>query len=461
MINADLKKLEYLSCFVGASSNRIPKGIRLIGTLTWLLSLTFHFSYDIYEATRVYGLTFLTAQAIWFLSLLATTWGTVYMALPWLADGNRELERDECYGKTIQKTLKLFQIFPYIIITFGLVASGIQHTMLHLDKALHMDFRLNSTESTKIILQTIRFVSGVHVYAGCALFWIVPTSIMLMTGYSMAEFVDQMSIKMKDKERILTFKEAISSYSKRAKFVKTSSSKTFVVLTNLLFTGILCFGLNAYVFLFGKRNYLHVWHSLLPLILMIYPLCTAAWVTKQYTWFIIAVVRAWVHRDDLDESSDDSGIDEENNRKASLPAKIKRRFFGSFSRKKSSEIHSHIPNYSTSDAPRKYSDLLPWQKVSNPETNNVTSPEKVFATAVTAVTSVSKLRGSTRRPRFNFEKFLSYLESMRSVVGFHIAGVMVTWDLVSTTLFLLFSVVAVFMQESIFGSQKSTLSNSS
>merc|ERR1712131_79109 len=116
---------------------------------------------------------------------------------------------------------------------------------------------------------------------------------------------------MKDRDTVLSFKEAISSYSKRAKFVKISGS-TFLVLTNLIVVGGLCFGLNAYVFLFGTRHYLHVWHSLLPVLLMIYPLCTAAWTTKQYTWFIIIVVRAWVHNDDLDETSDEESDEDED-----------------------------------------------------------------------------------------------------------------------------------------------------
>ena len=84
--------------------------------------------------------------------------------------------------------------------------------------------------------------------------------------------------------------------------------------------------------------------------------------------------------------------------------------------------------------------------------NNITK----FSTLVSAAKAVSKLKRATKR-RFNFDKFLSYLESMRPIVGFSIGGVIVTSDLVSTILFLIFSIVAVLVQESIFGSQKSTL----
>jgi len=52
-----------------------------------------------------------------------------------------------------------------------------------------------------------------------------------------------------------------------------------------LLSVVVCFALNTYVFLFSPvRRYLHMWHSIVPLLVMIYPLCTAAWVTKQYTW---------------------------------------------------------------------------------------------------------------------------------------------------------------------------------
>ena len=84
-------------------------------------------------------------------------------------------------------------------------------------------------------------------------------------------------------------------------------------------------------------------------------------------------------------------------------------------------------------------------------------PAPAMAKIVNTARTVDKFKTKARRHRFNFDKFLSYLESMRSVVGFTIAGIMVTWDLVSTTLFFLFSVIAVFVQESIFGSQRATI----
>ena len=76
----------------------------------------------------------------------------------------------------------------------------------------------------------------------------------------------------------------------------------------------------------------------------------------------------------------------------------------------------------------------------------------------TAICAIGKFKkASAIKPRFNFEKFLAYLESMRGEVGFEIAGFMITWDKVSTTLFFMLSIVAAFLQNSIFGSKHSTL----
>lgn len=122
-----------------------------------------------------------------------------------------------------------------------------------------------------------------------------------------------------------------------------------------------------------------------------------------------------------------------------------------------------MPSLSTGNLKDKLKNaksLLPWQQKAGATTNNNNKPNSAFGKLIdtmAAAKAVSKFKRVAKRPRFNFEKFLSYLESMRAVVGFHIAGVMITWDKVSTTLFLLFSIIAVFVQESIFGSKKSTL----
>ena len=176
-----------------------------------------------------------------------------------------------------------------------------------------------------------------------------------------------------------------------------------------------------------------------------------------------------MHNDDLDDSSDED-TDEEKTPPDKKSPTTKARGWGA--------IKSNMGNTTKQDtlkppAPDLSESSIPaWQReaaaaagdqgveeVSKEDDGKPKSKFKPsFYAAATALKYANKLKKKVRRPRFNFEKFLSYLESMRPTVGFHIAGIMVTWDLVSTTLFLLFSVIAVFMQESIFGSQKSTIS---
>ena len=196
------------------------------------------------------------------------------------------------------------------------------------------------------------------------------------------------------------------------------------------------------------------------------------------------VVKAWIHRDDLDESSsDNSGIDDlyRNNGKKTLETKLSgsRNFKGLAFFKRKNNLQSGkeklVPgkkklevSHSTPVDPSKTStkekqapnelNIPLWQKAvlktSDDEEIRPPSPSKLNAATVAAI---GKFKKVAAKPRFNFEKFLAYLESMRGVVGFEIAGAIVSWDKVSTTLFFLFSIVAVFLQESIFGSQKSTL----
>ena len=206
--------------------------------------------------------------------------------------------------------------------------------------------------------------------------------------------------------------------------------------------------------------------------------------------FTIVVVRAWVHRDDLDETSDEnSGEDEAHdsqskhanlndnqskhanlNESLDVPtrpaSKLSLRVNESNSaskhqpeirRKSWNEVVVKSASMSSSSNLQKRDDKESILLTSKQESESKLRSSLTKGGFLNTAKMLGKFRYAAKRPHFNFEKFLSYLESMRSVVGFEIAGIIVTWDLVSTTLFLLFSIVAVFVQESIFGDQKSTL----
>merc|ERR1712013_64045 len=55
----------------------------------------------------------------------------------------------------------------------------------------------------------------------------------------------------------------------------------------------------------------------------------------------------------------------------------------------------------------------------------------------------------TERPKFNYEKYIKFLELTLETVGFSLARVTLTWDRVSFFLALLASLVGVFGQSAV------------
>lgn len=72
--------------------------------------------------------------------------------------------------------------------------------------------------------------------------------------------------------------------------------------------------------------------------------------------------------------------------------------------------------------------------------------------------AVGRLQHRVKMPKFNFEKYISYLQNVIPTIGFKIMGIIVTWNMVSTLLFLEVSLLALFVQESIFGNQNAKVS---
>ena len=68
-----------------------------------------------------------------------------------------------------------------------------------------------------------------------------------------------------------------------------------------------------------------------------------------------------------------------------------------------------------------------------------------------------KRKREFRQQKFQFEKYILYLEKVSRSEGFSIGVVLVTWELVSGVLFFLISLIALFLQESIFGKTESTI----
>lgn len=197
--------------------------------------------------------------------------------------------------------------------------------------------------------------------------------------------------------------------------------------------------------------------------------------------FIIVVVKAWIQRDDLDDSSsDDSGVEDLQQSHSKKTPHTKFTRLGFLKKKNNSpkiapkhqnklKPSDMSLNFETSEiaddqpfgsSTRKSLNMPLWQETviqaSGDEISRSRSSSPVLSPTTTSAIGKFK-KASAIKPRFNFEKFLAYLESMRREVGFEIAGFMITWDKVSTTLFFMLSIVAAFLQNSIFGSKHSTL----
>lgn len=56
------------------------------------------------------------------------------------------------------------------------------------DQATHLAFGQSPDVAVTVIIHILRFLSGVHVFYALALFWTVPTCVVLMVGYSMIEY---------------------------------------------------------------------------------------------------------------------------------------------------------------------------------------------------------------------------------------------------------------------------------
>ena len=90
----------------------------------------------------------------------------------------------------------------------------------------------------------------------------------------------------------------------------------------------------------------------------------------------------------------------------------------------------------------------------NPANNIIDRLQNVL---VGSARLVGRLHHSRKLSKFHFEKYISYLDKVSRNVGFSIGVVLLTWELVSAVFFFLISLIALFVQESIFGKEESTI----
>jgi hypothetical protein len=131
-LECEYRKLEYLCAFFAGASHRTNITLRGIGTIVWLASLVIHFAFDVNEAIKVYGFTYLASQGVWVLNFVIGTLTMRYRILPWLLEGLKELRRDECYEKTITNVLKMLKVIFLLFFYLNRTTSLLTDTLSNL-----------------------------------------------------------------------------------------------------------------------------------------------------------------------------------------------------------------------------------------------------------------------------------------------------------------------------------------
>ena len=153
---------------------------------------------------------------------------------------------------------------------------------------------------------------------------------------------------------------------------------------------------------------------------------------------LVAVVKAWVEISDSDSDSDDEQQQKTISAHSTRESSADRHELWA----PQSPLRIHMPDTG-------HVIVRPYNQDEVKRLGNVFSGSARF---------IGKLQQKRTRSKFQFEKYITYLEKVSRNVGFSIGVVLVTWDLVSAVFFFLISLIALFVQESIFGKTKSTIS---
>lgn len=120
----------------------------------------------------------------------------------------------------------------------------------------------------------------------------------------------------------------------------------------------------------------------------------------------------------------------------------------------SSEFHTSYSSSTRSSDGQKITEQL--QVPSREENANSTGEKKDSLPRANFLTGMAKTfhqwRTKTKKKRkFNYEKYIIYLESILPTVGFSIGGVIITFNGIYTFIVVLSFLVGVFAQEAFFG----------
>ena len=151
---------------------------------------------------------------------------------------------------------------------------------------------------------------------------------------------------------------------------------------------------------------------------------------------LVAVVKAWVECSDSDSDSEDEQAPSTTGAHAARGLPSDR----SEQQAPGTSLRIHMPDTG--------------HVVVNPNNDNI---EKLQNVLYGSARFIGRMQHRRKLPKFHFEKYITYLDKVSRNVGFSIGVVLVTWELVSTVFFFLISLIALFVQESIFGKAESTI----
>lgn len=265
------------------------------------------------------------------------------------------------------------------------------------------------------------------------------------------------------------------------------------MLCNLVLTTVLSFVINGYNFLFFNRRAIYLWFALVPMIWSAAPLILAAWATENYQAYVASVVRSWGEHPESDESESE-GEDMDEYQEAMKKLKINRsrsvliastNLLKTLKRKRlvlrqdrrmsvaAMRRESQVSEARNSLAPEDAVVIEPnrnFLKHQNPLrlVDMETGSEDTFTESRLPSTCILNSGFTTngmdaspserkKKSKFNFKSYVMYLQGLIKEVGFSVGGMILSWEKVSSIGILWVSVLAIFIQEIVFGNRKSTL----
>lgn len=489
IVDKILRPVHLMTAFIG-HRNKHHRKLGTFGLMLWICNLVCHFSLDFYEAAHIFGWAWATAIGLFFVSFSSGTYVLIRDTLPWLEDGLEILNVDGNFSETLEKARTITTKLPWLLPIASILAACGQYVCYFIDDAVQLELGI---PWLSILLNIVRVFSLLHVLYGYILFLVIILFVMHVTGTSMKEFRDGVEGEFREQHVRLTFREAVQLFEHRSQFIRRSSNACLFMLCNLVLTTVLSFVINGYNFLFFNRRAIYLWFALVPSIWSILPLILAAWATENYQAYVASVVRSWGEHPESDESeSEEEDMDEYQeamkklkvNRSRSVliastnllkTLKRKRLILRQDRRlslaavRRESQVSESRPSLvddaSSNGINRNLLGVQNPLRVVDMETGG----EDTFSEArlpPTCILNPSFTPHSSDPPtatkpgkksKFNFKSYVMYLQGLIKEVGFSVGGMILSWEKVSSIGILWVSVLAIFIQEIVFGNRKSTL----